>query len=83
MAEGELSRVAAVGPAAPREFEQTVASDAALAGLVGWLTVQRHRREAVADADARRRAEESHRWVLRRLRLECHKLRRETDRGFD
>ncbi|WP_052041948.1 hypothetical protein [Paracoccus sphaerophysae] len=34
VAEGELSRVAAVGPAAPREFEQTVASDAALAGLV-------------------------------------------------
>lgn len=34
LAEGELSRVAAVGPAAPREFEQTVSSDAALAPLV-------------------------------------------------
>lgn len=31
---GDLSRLALAGPAAPREFERTVASDAALAGLV-------------------------------------------------
>lgn len=34
LSEGDLSRVAAVGPAAPREFEQTVASDAAFIPLV-------------------------------------------------
>ena len=33
LSEGTLSRVAAVGPAAPREFEQTVASDGALLPL--------------------------------------------------
>lgn len=34
LAEGELTRVVAVGPAAPREFEQTVADAAALDPLV-------------------------------------------------
>lgn len=34
LAEGELTRVVAAGPAAPREFEQTVADAAALAPLV-------------------------------------------------
>lgn len=34
LAEGELTRVVAVGPAAPREFEQTVADAAALEPLV-------------------------------------------------
>ncbi|MDO5704813.1 MAG: hypothetical protein Q4G49_07020 [Paracoccus sp. (in: a-proteobacteria)] len=33
LADGDLSRVLALGPAAPREFEQTVASDAALGPL--------------------------------------------------
>ena len=34
LTEGDLARVVAIGPAAPREFEQTVASGAALQALV-------------------------------------------------
>jgi hypothetical protein len=60
-----------------------VALLAALVGLAGWLAVRRNRREAVIERESGRRADEHHKWVVRRLRLECRKLRRETDRGFD